>query len=182
MAPRKQATGRGKKWVADGEGGSSPLSAKVARTTVEGSSWRASMIKERYLLWLVAERVLQEEGVIQWRADEDNLALVVGAGVQLRDKALYLKFSTPSSLSGWHAQWFYIGNHKPSLPGRDNAPPQRQESWLKKQTEEESRDIPELMKRIQHLKDQGVTGESMAYSFIERHIQPLQQRVHLCFE
>ncbi|RLN07504.1 hypothetical protein C2845_PM11G02300 [Panicum miliaceum] len=38
------------------------------------------------------------------------------------------------------------------------------------------------MKRIQHLKDQGVTGESMAYSFIECRIQPLQQRVHLSFE
>ncbi|RLN04254.1 hypothetical protein C2845_PM13G06750 [Panicum miliaceum] len=56
--------------------------------------------------------------------DEDSPALVGGAGLQLRDKALYLEFSTPSSLSGWHAQWFYIGNHKPSLPGRDNAPPQ----------------------------------------------------------
>ncbi|RLM69948.1 orf3 [Panicum miliaceum] len=114
--------------------------------------------------------------------DEDNPALVVGAGVQLRDKALYLEFSTPSSLSGWHAQWFYIGKHKPSLPGRDNSPPQRQECWLKKPTEEESCDIPELMKRIQHLKDQGITGESVAYSFIECRIQPLQQRVHLGFE
>ncbi|RLM69968.1 hypothetical protein C2845_PM17G05890 [Panicum miliaceum] len=158
MAPRKQATGRGKKQIADGEGGSSPPSAKVTRMMVEGSSWRASTIKERDLPRLVAERALQEEGVVQWQVagtdsspwentgiprnspafhlfrhlfrlkpepNEDNPALVGGAGVQLRDKALYLKFSTPSSLSGWHARWFYIGNHKPSLPRRDNAPPQR---------------------------------------------------------
>ncbi|RLN11202.1 hypothetical protein C2845_PM09G21060 [Panicum miliaceum] len=38
------------------------------------------------------------------------------------------------------------------------------------------------MKRIKHLKDKGVTEESMAYSFIERRIQPLQQRVHLGLE
>lgn len=43
-------------------------------------------------------------------------------------------------------------------------------------------DIPELMKRIKALKDKGVTGESVAYSFFERRIQPLQQRVHLSFE
>ncbi|RLM70169.1 hypothetical protein C2845_PM17G05350 [Panicum miliaceum] len=196
---KKQAAGRGRKRGADGEGGSSPPSAKVAKTAAEGLSWRASTIKERDLLCLVAERILQEEGVVQWRTagndsspwentsetpqpDEDNPALVRGAGVQLCDKALYLEFSTPSSLSGWHAQCFYIGNHEPSLPRWDNAPPQRQECWLKKPTEDKSRDIPELMKRIQHLKDQGVSGESMAYSFIERRIQPLQQRVHLRFE
>ncbi|RLN09085.1 putative gypsy type transposon [Panicum miliaceum] len=69
--------------------------------------------------------------------------------------------------------WFYIGNHKPSLPGRDNAPPQRRDCWLDKLLKEESRDIPKLMKRIQDLKDKGVTRESMAYSFIERCIQPL---------
>ncbi|RLN04012.1 hypothetical protein C2845_PM13G08560 [Panicum miliaceum] len=63
--------------------------------------------------------------------------------------------------------------HKPSLPGRDNTPPQRQECWLDNLTEEESRDIPELMKRIQALEDKGVTGESVAYSFVERRIKYL---------
>ncbi|RLN30338.1 hypothetical protein C2845_PM05G19650 [Panicum miliaceum] len=56
------------------------------------------------------------------------------------------------------------------------------ECWLKKLTEEEHLDIPELMKRIKDLKDKAVTGESVAYSFIERRIQPLQQRIHLGFE
>ncbi|RLM75473.1 putative gypsy-type retrotransposon protein [Panicum miliaceum] len=59
--------------------------------------------------------------------DERNPALVGGAGVQLRDKALYLEYTTLSSLSGWHGQWFYIGNHQPSLLGRDNSPPKRRE-------------------------------------------------------
>ncbi|RLM69216.1 putative gypsy-type retrotransposon [Panicum miliaceum] len=58
----------------------------------------------------------------------------------------------------------------------------RQECWLEKLSEEESRDIPKLMKQIQALKDKGVTGESVAYSFIERCIQPLQQHIHLRFK
>ncbi|RLM75221.1 hypothetical protein C2845_PM15G00830 [Panicum miliaceum] len=55
----------------------------------------------------------------------------------------------------------------------DNSPPQRHEFWLEKLLEEESHDIPELMKRIQALKAKGVTGESVAYLFIERRIHPL---------
>ncbi|RLN07145.1 retrotransposon protein, putative, Ty3-gypsy subclass [Panicum miliaceum] len=128
--PKKSAAGRGMKREGEGEGGSLS-SAKVTKTVAEGE-WRASTIRERDLLRLVAERVVQEEG--------------------------------------------------PSLPGRDNSPPQCQECWLKKLTKEERRDIPELMKRIKALKDKGITGESVAYSFIEGRIQPLQQRVHLGFE
>ncbi|RLN08188.1 hypothetical protein C2845_PM11G03370 [Panicum miliaceum] len=115
------------------------------------------------------------------KPDEDNPALVGGAGLHLRDKELYLEYTTPSSLSGWHAQWFYLGNHQPSLPGWDNSQPQLLECWLKKPTEEERSDIPELMQQIKVLNDKGVTEESVAYSSIERHIQPFQQRVHLGF-
>ncbi|RLM42323.1 uncharacterized protein C2845_PMPSC056041 [Panicum miliaceum] len=63
--PKKSAAGRGRKREGEGEGGSPP-SAKVAKMVVEGN-WRASTIRERDLLQLVAERVLQEEGVVQWK-------------------------------------------------------------------------------------------------------------------
>ncbi|RLN31083.1 retrotransposon protein, putative, Ty3-gypsy subclass [Panicum miliaceum] len=104
---------------------------------------------------------------------------VGGARVQLRDEALYLEYMTPSSLSGWHTQWFYIGNQQPSLPGWDISPPQCQECWLKKPTEEERCDIPKSMQRIKILKDKDITWESVAYSFIEQRIQALQQCFHL---
>ncbi|RLM75642.1 putative retrotransposon protein [Panicum miliaceum] len=80
--------------------------------------------------------------------DEHNPTLVGGDGVQLCKRVLYLEYTTPSSLSGLHGQWFYTRNHKPSLPGWDNSQPQRREWWLQKLTHEESRDIPQLMKRI----------------------------------
>ncbi|RLN38799.1 hypothetical protein C2845_PM01G46070 [Panicum miliaceum] len=114
--------------------------------------------------------------------DANNPKLVGGAGLQLRNKEVYLEYSTLTSLSGWHAQSFYIGNHKPGLPERDNAPPKRQDCRLEELSEEDSYDIPELMKRNQAVKDKGVTRESVAYSFLERRIQPLQQPVHLGFE
>ncbi|RLN23099.1 retrotransposon protein, putative, Ty3-gypsy subclass [Panicum miliaceum] len=47
-----------------GEGSSPP--AKVVKTVAEGE-WRSSSIREKDLLRLVAERVLQEKGVVQWR-------------------------------------------------------------------------------------------------------------------
>ncbi|RLN24729.1 retrotransposon protein, putative, unclassified [Panicum miliaceum] len=165
--PWKSAAGRERKREGEGEGGS-PSSAMVAKTAFLG-------IRSHFNLFHHLFRLKPQ-------SDENNPVLVGGAGVQLHEKALYLEYKTPSSLSRWHAQWFYIGNHKPSLPGRDNSPPQRQECWLKKLTEVERRDIPELMKCIKALKDKGVTVESVAYSFINRHIQPLQQHVHLGFE
>ncbi|RLN28373.1 hypothetical protein C2845_PM05G36050 [Panicum miliaceum] len=63
--PKKSAVGRERKREGEGEGGSPP-SAKVTETMAEGE-WRASTIRERDLLRLVAERVLQEERVVQWR-------------------------------------------------------------------------------------------------------------------
>ncbi|RLN33077.1 putative gypsy-type retrotransposon RIRE2 protein [Panicum miliaceum] len=131
--PRKSTAGRGKKRGSEGTDESSPP-AKVARTAAEGE-WRASTIRERDLLRLVAEWVLQEEGVVEW--------------------------------------W---------TTGSDLSPCENTECWLKKLMEEEHCDIPELMKRIKALKDKGVTGESVAYLFIEWRIQPLQQRMHLGFE
>ncbi|RLN09295.1 retrotransposon protein, putative, Ty3-gypsy subclass [Panicum miliaceum] len=188
--PRKSIAGRRKKRGSEGGDESSPL-AKVAKTAAEGE-WRSSTIWERDLLLFVAERaflgirphfnLFRHLFHLKPQPDEHNPALVGGAGVKLCDKVLYLEYTTLGSLSGWHRQWFYIWNHKPSLPGRDDSPPQCQECWLEKLTEEESRDIPELMARIKALKDKGITEESVAYSFIERRIQPLQQRVHLGFE
>ncbi|RLN34167.1 hypothetical protein C2845_PM03G30770 [Panicum miliaceum] len=151
--PRKSAASRGRKrW--NEAGMESPPPANVAKMVAE-SEWRSSSIRGKDLLRLIAEQVLEEEGVAQWRTAGSN--------------------SSPWEMT----QWFYIGNHQPNLPGWDNFPPWRQECWLEKLTEEKCRDIPELIKQIKALKDKGVTRESVAYSFIEQRIQPLQQRVHL---
>ncbi|RLM73977.1 retrotransposon protein, putative, Ty3-gypsy subclass [Panicum miliaceum] len=63
--PRKSAAGRGKKSENEGGEESSPL-AKVAKTVVDGE-WRSSSCREKDLLRLIAEWLLQEKGVVQWR-------------------------------------------------------------------------------------------------------------------
>jgi hypothetical protein len=154
-----------------------------------GNTWRPSKCSERDLLWLVAEGLLQEKDVVQWRpAGKDeipfektgetilfahlverglalppldffrgllhfyklkvlhlnpNLILHISIFVHLckafqgirpnfklfyylfclKPQPNYLGYSTSTSLSGWHAMWFYIGSHKPWLPEKENIPP-----------------------------------------------------------
>jgi hypothetical protein len=63
--------------------------------------------------------------------DADNPKLVSMASFQLRQQVAdnYLEYSTLSSLSGWHAMWFYIGNHKPGLPERAGDVPPKYENF-----------------------------------------------------
>lgn len=39
-----------------------------------------------------------------------------------------------------------------------------------------------MLKRVQILKDKGLTGVGIAFSFMKRRIQPLQERVNLGFQ
>lgn len=78
----------------------------------------------------------------------------------------YLEYLTLTSLSGWHAMWFYIGNHQPGLPKRIDVPLKYESYWV------EDLLVAKLVKRIHTLKAKGVTGVSVSYSF-EHRIQPL---------
>lgn len=203
---RKSTIERGKK-RGDASQEDSPPPAKVAKSRVEGD-WRALTCHEKDLLQLIAERLLKEKDMLQWRSagidkapwgnmgetiflvayverglallssdffcglldffkinfyhltpnsvlhisifvhpceaflgirphfnlfhhlfhlkpqpNADNPSLVRGAGLQLRNKEVYLKYTTPTSLSRWHVQWFYVENHVPGLPPRSNFPP-----------------------------------------------------------
>jgi hypothetical protein len=62
---------------------------------------------------------------LKLQPDANHPKLVGGAGFQLRQNLAdnYLEYSTPDSLPGWHAMWFYIGNLKPGLLERVNTSP-----------------------------------------------------------
>lgn len=55
-------------------------------------------------------------------AEKPKLLGVVGFQLHQQVAENYLEYSTPRSLSGWHATWFYIKNRKPGLP-RQPPPP-----------------------------------------------------------
>ena len=88
----------------------------------------------------------------------------------------YIEYSLPSNLSRWHNRWFYIGNHQPGLPERNDVTPKWTVEWTQHPDATELDQVLELVKRIKALKAEGVTGASVVYSWITRRIQPLQKR------
>ncbi|CAD6342771.1 unnamed protein product [Miscanthus lutarioriparius] len=64
------------------------------------------------------------------------------------------------------AQLLVRSGHKPVCTAKWNSPPNQKESIR----------IEELVEKIANLKDQGLTAAGIAWSFIKRRIQPLQER------
>jgi hypothetical protein len=109
---------------------------------------------------------------------EQNIAEVGGAGLQLRqgmDKK-YLEFKFPTSLSSWRERWFYIGNHKPSLPERTTEKLKIAREWREMPYQADMDKIYELLVKIMEHNIVGVTGASVVYSWMGRRIQPLQKQ------
>jgi hypothetical protein len=109
-------------------------------------------------------------------------ALVGGAGVQLRQEfgGEYLDYTRKTTNSDWKQNWFYIGNHAPSLPKRSGKRPEYKDCWLEEP--EEVKFMPSLVKKILALKKAGLTGHSVVYDWLKRRIQPLQRRVSKGYE
>jgi hypothetical protein len=64
--------------------------------------------------------------------------------------------------------WLYIGNHKPSLQERTGGVPKPQSEWNQNPPASEMEQVEEIIVLILALKDMGVTGASVMYSFFER--------------
>ena len=76
--------------------------------------------------------------------------------------------------------WFYIDNHAPALLDRVPGPPKRCHEWFNHgyiQVQEE-----ELLQRIVVLRNKGVTGAIVVFSWLGRQIQLLQKCCHAGFE
>jgi hypothetical protein len=79
--------------------------------------------------------------------------------------SMYISYKFPSSHSAWKDLWFYIGNHKPSLPDQTRWVPTPQPEWNPSLPASEMDQVNELLELIQALKLIGVTGASLMYSF-----------------
>lgn len=106
-----------------------------------------------------------------------NPSVCGGAGFQLRQSTKKHYFDVPlkDPVRTWRSEWFVIGDmaqllvrsgHKPVCTAKWNSPPNQKESIR----------IEELVEKIANLKDQGLTAAGIAWSFIKRRIQPLQER------
>ena len=111
-----------------------------------------------------------------------NVAIVGGANLELRSEMAgkYIPYTPRRQICDWRASWFYIDNHAPSLLDRVLGPPKHCHEWFHHgyiQVQEE-----ELLQRIAVLKNKGVTGAMVAFSWLGRQIQPLQKHCHAGFE
>ena len=114
--------------------------------------------------------------------NSQNIAEVGGAGIQLRQgmQKKYIPCKLPSNVSGWRECGFYIGNHEPALPEMTPGAPKIVGEWtLEPPTMDQ---VNELLERIAKLRKEGVTRASVVYSWIDRHIQPLQKHTKFGFE
>lgn len=94
----------------------------------------------------------------------------------------YLAYELIDSNAGWKENWCYIGNHDPKLPELTGHRPSWNNRWLDEPTHGDCLQLPDLIDRIAKLKQEGLTGVGVAFSFMMRRIQLLQQRCHSGYE
>ena len=111
-----------------------------------------------------------------------NIARVGGADLQLRPgmSEKYIPYTPRWQVGEWKAEWFYIDNHAPALPRRIPGPPQQCTEWYNHGQIKVQED--ELLQRIVGMRNMGVTGATVVFSWLGRQIQPLQKHCHLGFE
>nr|TKW28628.1 hypothetical protein SEVIR_3G338800v2 [Setaria viridis] len=90
--------------------------------------------------------------------------------------SLYLEYELLESHSGWKEKWFYIGDHDLKLPKVTGHRLEWNNRWIDEPTHGNSLQVPELLGKIPQLKNQGLTGVGVAFSFMKRRVQPLQLR------
>jgi hypothetical protein len=113
-----------------------------------------------------------------------NQRVVGGTGIQLREAAAeqYLAYKLVDSNTDGKTSWFYIADHHPGLPKPSGRQPRHREWWNTEPTMQEGIQLPELLARIKVLREAGLRAEHVAFSFMQRRVQPLMARDTLGFE
>jgi hypothetical protein len=113
-----------------------------------------------------------------------NPRVVGGAEIQMREDAAeqYLSYKLIDSNQDWKAKWFYITNHHPELPKPSGKQPKHRPWWNSEPTMQEGIQLPELLARIKVLREVGLRAEHVAFSFMQRRVQPLMAHDTLGYE
>lgn len=100
-----------------------------------------------------------------------------------KKRSIFPRIKGLESCKGWLHSWFYIKNRDPTVdciglpsyfrigppddcPARDYSPPDTEE------------DVVDLDRILQELKAEGMTGDDLLRTFVQRRINPLQDRTH----
>ena len=85
---------------------------------------------------------------------------------------VYIPYKLSQKVAYWKPKWFYVENHGNSLPSTLAGPPIHRAEWLKKPLDMSQ--IPELQEMIASLRQKGLSGEAVAFDWMNCRIQPLQ--------
>jgi hypothetical protein len=113
-----------------------------------------------------------------------NPRVVGRAGIQMREDAAeqYLSYKLIDSNQDWKAKWFYVTNHHPELLKPSGKQPKHRPWWNSEPTMQEGLQLPELLAKINALREAGLRAEHVAFSFMKRRVQPLMARYTLRYE
>jgi hypothetical protein len=113
-----------------------------------------------------------------------NPRVVGGAGIQMREDAAeqYLSYKLIDSKQDWKSKWFYITNHHLELPKPSGKQPKHQLWWNSEPTMQEGIQLPELLAKINALREAVLRAEHVAFSFMKRRVQPLMARDTLGYD
>jgi hypothetical protein len=94
----------------------------------------------------------------------------------------YLSYKLIDSNQDWKAKWFYVTNHHPELLKPSGKQPKHRPWWNSEPTMQEGLQLPELLAKINALREAGLRAEHVAFSFMKRRVQPLMARYTLRYE
>nr|TKW09893.1 hypothetical protein SEVIR_6G130800v2 [Setaria viridis] len=156
-------------------------------------AWKKLTMKEEEIQALEMAKLLQNQATIVWRCACSNpwpleeypeetifrvkpqpklecTAVVGGTGIQMQEdsSSFYLEYELLESHSGCKEKWFYIEDHDPKLPKVTGHCLEWNNRWIDKPTHGNSLQVPELLGNSAQLKNQGLTGVRVAFSFMKR--------------
>jgi hypothetical protein len=94
----------------------------------------------------------------------------------------YLSYKLIDSNQDWKAKWFCVTNHHPELPKPSGKQPKHRPWWNSEPTMQEGLQLPELLAKVNALREVGLRAEHVAFSFMRRRVQPLMARDTLGYE
>ena len=93
---------------------------------------------------------------------------------------MYIPYKLSGKVIDWKQKWFYHGNHDTMLPVIAPGPLIFRAEWNKGPVDESQ--IPDLLKWIEDLRRDKMTGAAVVMDWMKRRLQPLQNRAKLGFE
>jgi hypothetical protein len=81
-------------------------------------------------------------------------------------KSEWIDTDLPDNNAGWRSEWFYIADQLPGLPRCSGHKPVKIFEWDLGLSSREADDLKEVMELVKDLKNEGVIGASVAWSFV----------------